>query len=89
GLLWRGLCGGWWPPAGGSITGEHGVGMEKKEYMPEMFAEADLEAMRRIRRAVDPLELSNRGKMFPGGKAPAVTAHGAHPLEQAGVISRE
>jgi len=74
---------------GGTITGEHGVGMEKKEYMPEMFAEADLEAMRRIRRAVDPLELSNRGKMFPGGKAPAVTAHGAHPLEQAGVISRE
>ncbi|GEM87264.1 FAD-linked oxidase C-terminal domain-containing protein [Meiothermus granaticius] len=74
---------------GGTITGEHGVGMEKKEYMPEMFAEADLEAMRRIRRAVDPLELSNRGKMFPGGEAPAVTAHGAHPLEQAGVISRE
>lgn len=71
---------------GGTITGEHGVGMEKKEYMPEMFAEADLEAMRRIRRAVDPLELSNRGKMFPGGEAPAITAH---PLEQAGVISRE
>jgi glycolate oxidase len=74
---------------GGSITGEHGVGMEKKAYMPEMFNEADLELMHRIRRAVDPDELSNRGKMFPGGEAPALAHHGAHPLEQAGVISRE
>ncbi|MBI5812239.1 MAG: FAD-binding protein [Meiothermus silvanus] len=74
---------------GGSITGEHGVGMEKRQYLGEMFAEDDLEAMRRIRRAVDPEELSNRGKMFPGGEAPALRAHGAHPLEQAGVISRE
>ncbi|MCX7782302.1 MAG: FAD-binding protein [Meiothermus sp.] len=73
---------------GGSITGEHGVGMEKKAYMSEMFAEADLEAMRRIRRALDPLELSNRGKMFPG-EAPALRFQGVHPLEQAGVISRE
>ncbi|MBO1436005.1 FAD-linked oxidase C-terminal domain-containing protein [Meiothermus sp. CFH 77666] len=73
---------------GGSITGEHGVGMEKKAYMTEMFAEADLAAMRRIRLALDPLELANRGKMFPG-EAPALQFHGAHPLEKAGVISRE
>lgn len=73
---------------GGSITGEHGVGMEKKAYMSEMFTEADLAAMRRIRQALDPLELSNRGKMFPG-EAPALRFHGAHPLEKAGVISRE
>jgi glycolate oxidase len=73
---------------GGSITGEHGVGMEKKAYMVEMFSQADLSAMQRIRRSVDPDELSNRGKMFPGGEAPALK-HGAHPLEQAGVISRE
>lgn len=74
---------------GGSITGEHGVGMEKKAYMPEMFSEADLAAMRRIRLALDPLELSNRGKMFPGGEAPALHQAGPHPLERAGVISRE
>ncbi|KIQ54573.1 FAD-linked oxidase C-terminal domain-containing protein [Meiothermus taiwanensis] len=74
---------------GGSITGEHGVGMEKKAYMPEMFSEADLEAMRRIRRALDPFELSNRGKMFPGGEAPALHQAGPHPLERAGIISRE
>jgi len=73
---------------GGTITGEHGVGMEKKEYMPEMFTPPDLEAMHRIHRSVDPDELSNRGKMFPSGEAPALS-HGAHPLEQAGVISRE
>jgi glycolate oxidase len=74
---------------GGSITGEHGVGMEKKAYMTEMFSEADLALMQRIRRAIDPQELSNRGKMFPGGEAPSLTHQGAHPLEKAGVISRE
>jgi glycolate oxidase len=74
---------------GGTITGEHGVGMEKREYMPEMFAPGDLEAMRRIRRAVDPDELANRGKMFPSGEAPALKQHGPHPLERDGVISRE
>jgi glycolate oxidase len=52
---------------GGSITGEHGVGMEKRDYLPRMFGEADLGAMHRLRRALDPLELSNRGKMFPLG----------------------
>jgi glycolate oxidase len=74
---------------GGSITGEHGVGMEKKKYMPEMFSEIDLECMKQIRRAIDPKEIANRGKMFPGGEAPSMATHGAHPLEKAGIISRE
>lgn len=74
---------------GGSITGEHGVGVEKKKYMPEMFNETDMECMKRVRRTIDPLEIANRGKMFPGGEAPALTTHGAHPLEKAGIISRE
>lgn len=74
---------------GGTITGEHGVGMEKKAYMVDLFSPSDLEAMQRIRRAIDPDELSNRGKMFPGGEAPALSHQGAHPLEKAGVISRE
>jgi glycolate oxidase len=74
---------------GGSITGEHGVGLEKRAYLAEMFNPTDLAVMHRIHRAIDPLELSNRGKMFPGGEAPALTAHGAHPLERAGIISRE
>jgi glycolate oxidase len=49
---------------GGSITGEHGVGMEKREYLPLMFSHDDLEMMHRLRRAVDPAELANRGKML-------------------------
>ncbi len=74
---------------GGSITGEHGVGMEKREYLAEMFSEKDIETMKRIRQSIDPKEISNRGKMIPGGEAPALKSHGPHPLERAGVISRE
>jgi glycolate oxidase len=71
---------------GGSITGEHGIGMEKRQYMPAMFTETDLDFMADLRRAIDPLELANRGKMFPAD-APA-HAPAPHPLEVAGVISR-
>ena len=74
---------------GGSITGEHGIGMEKRDYLPVQFAEADVAVMHRVRRALDPLEIANPGKMFPGGDAPALTHIGLHPLEQAGVLSRE
>ena len=74
---------------GGSLTGEHGIGMEKREYLPEMFSAAEIEFMQRLRAAFDPLGISNPGKMFPGGNAPALVQHGLHPLEAAGVISRE
>ena len=74
---------------GGSITGEHGVGMEKRSYMPELFDAVSLETMRAIRRQIDPQEIANPGKMFPGGEAPALALRGMHPLEKAGVISRE
>jgi glycolate oxidase len=50
---------------GGSITGEHGIGMEKRSYLPVMFGEADLELMRALHRCIDPLQIANRGKMFP------------------------
>jgi glycolate oxidase len=72
---------------GGSITGEHGVGVEKRQFMPRLFAPDDLDLMWDIRRAVDPAELANPGKMFPGD-APAGRAGGPHPLERAGVIAR-
>ena len=49
---------------GGSITGEHGVGMEKRAYLPEMFDEADMDLMHRLRDAVDVKGLANRGKML-------------------------
>jgi glycolate oxidase len=74
---------------GGSITGEHGVGMEKRDYMPVMFNEVDLETMKNIRLQIDPKEISNRGKMFPGGEAPALHTSGPHPLEKKGIIFRE
>ncbi|CAB4938315.1 unannotated protein [freshwater metagenome] len=49
---------------GGSITGEHGVGIEKREYLPLMYAPDDLAAMRRLRDGVDPAGLANPGKML-------------------------
>jgi len=51
--------------AGGSITGEHGVGIEKREYMRWLFTEADLQAMRRVKDAFDPTGLLNPGKLLP------------------------
>ena len=74
---------------GGSITGEHGVGMEKRDFLPEMFDEPSVAMMDRIRRAMDPKLIANPGKMFPGKEAPALSLTGLHPLEKAGVISRE
>lgn len=74
---------------GGSITGEHGIGMEKRDYLSEMFDDETIGLMKEIRLAFDPQHISNPGKMFPGAEAPALSLHGLHPLEKAGVISRE
>ena len=74
---------------GGSITGEHGVGMEKRDYLPDMFDEPTIALMHRLRKAFDPKTISNPGKMFPGKEAPSLNCSGMHPLEKAGVISRE
>jgi glycolate oxidase len=76
--------------AGGSITGEHGVGEEKKMIMSKMFAEPDLETMQRVRCAFDPLQLSNPTKVFPRtrlcGEKPG--EYMAHPLETTGIAER-
>ena len=74
---------------GGSVTGEHGVGMEKREYLPEMFGEDDIDLMKSVRAAFDPKTIANPGKMFPGKEAPSLALQGMHPLEKEGVISRE
>jgi glycolate oxidase len=73
--------------AGGSITGEHGVGVEKRDFMPEMFAEPDLQVMQRVRVAFDPLSLCNPGKVFPRPRlcAEKPGPYEPHPLETAGV----
>jgi glycolate oxidase len=76
--------------AEGSITGEHGVGIDKKGYMPSMFAEADLGAFHRLRCAFDPPGLANPGKVMPTprlcGEVPG--PYREHPLERAGVAER-
>ncbi|MBA2448171.1 MAG: FAD-binding protein [Chloroflexi bacterium] len=51
--------------AGGTITGEHGVGIEKRKYMPWIFAPADLDRMARVRAAFDPSGRFNPGKVLP------------------------
>jgi glycolate oxidase len=75
---------------GGSITGEHGVGVDKKAQMPAMFSEADLEAFHRLRCAFDPHGLANPGKVMPTprlcGEVPG--PYREHPLERAGVATR-
>jgi glycolate oxidase len=50
---------------GGSITGEHGIGLEKKAYIGLLFSETDLEAMTRVRKAFDPDGRFNPAKLFP------------------------
>jgi glycolate oxidase len=76
--------------AGGSITGEHGVGIDKKAYMPAMFSERDLEAFHRLRCAFDPHGLANPGKVMPTprlcGEVPG--PYREHPLERAGLAER-
>ena len=74
---------------GGSITGEHGVGLEKRAYLKEMFSSVDIGTMERVRGQIDPSLISNPGKMIPGGEAPALRLQGLHPLEKAGILSRE
>jgi glycolate oxidase len=76
--------------AGGAITGEHGVGADKKAYMPKMFGEHDLDAMQRLRCAFDPDGLCNPGKVFPTprlcGEVPG--PYRQHPIERAGLAER-
>jgi glycolate oxidase len=76
--------------AGGSLTGEHGIGLDKACSMPKMFSQADLEAMQRVRGAIDPQGLANPGKVFPTprlcGEVPG--PYRAHPLEKAGLADR-
>ena len=72
---------------GGSITGEHGVGVDKSRYMPRMFGADDLDTMQLLRCAFDPAGLCNPGKVFPTprmcGEVPGVR-RGPHPLVASG-----
>lgn len=68
---------------GGSISGEHGIGADKRCYMPQMFSEADLETMLWVRQAFNPKGLANPDKIFPTprtcGEAARAKAHEQFP----------
>ncbi len=53
--------------AGGTLSGEHGIGVEKRDLMSQVFSPDDLDAQARIREAFDPLALLNPGKVLPEG----------------------
>jgi glycolate oxidase len=76
--------------AGGSLTGEHGIGLDKARHMPRMFSDDDLDAMNRLRCGFDPEGRCNPGKVFPTprlcGEVPG--HHREHPLEREGVAER-
>jgi glycolate oxidase len=76
--------------AGGSITGEHGVGMDKRDAMPTMYAEPDLATMQLVRCAFDPEGIANPGKIFPRPRLCGEKAgpYSAHPLETSGIADR-
>jgi glycolate oxidase len=73
--------------AGGSITGEHGVGTDKSAYMAKMFSRTDLDTQQLLRCAFDPANLCNPGKVFPTprlcGEVPG--PYRQHPAERAGL----
>lgn len=68
---------------GGSISGEHGIGADKRCYMPEMFSETDLETMLWVRQVFNPQGLANPDKIFPTprtcGEAARTKAHEQFP----------
>ena len=74
--------------SGGSITGDHGVGHEKKHKMAKQFTPADLDTMQLLRCAFDPDNLANPGKVFPTprlcGERPGPRT-GMHPVQAAGL----
>jgi glycolate oxidase len=76
---------------GGSITGEHGVGVDKSKYLPKMFGADDLDTMQLLRCAFDPASLCNPGKIFPTprlcGEVPGAR-RGPHPLVASGQLDQ-
>ena len=82
---------------GGSITGEHGVGLEKRDFMPLMYSPQDLEAMMRVKRVWNKDGLLNPGKIFPTAKScvevgsagqPRDIGYKPHRIEREGLAQR-
>jgi glycolate dehydrogenase FAD-linked subunit len=75
---------------GGSISGEHGIGVEKQNFMPWIFSAADLEVMAAVKAAFNPGGRCNPGKIFPTAKScvPGEIAYRPHPIEERGLAQR-
>ncbi len=74
--------------SGGSITGEHGVGHDKKRFLSLMFGENDLDTMNLVRCSFDLKGLCNPGKVFPTPRTcvePGMKPYRQHPLQKAGL----
>src|SRR5438094_2005863 len=76
---------------GGSISGEHGIGLEKADFMPFIFSVADLEFMRRLKQAFNPTGRCNPGKVFPTKKSCVEVGpvpYRPHAIEEKGLAQR-
>lgn len=76
---------------GGSISGEHGIGLEKADFMPFIFSAADLALMQRLKAAFNPTGLCNPGKVFPTSKScveVGPVAYKPHAIEEKGLAQR-
>jgi glycolate oxidase len=75
---------------GGSITGEHGVGVDKLAHMPDMFTPEDMQTHQRVRCAFDPDNVCNPGKVYPTPRLCGEVAgpYQPHALETAGIAER-
>jgi glycolate oxidase len=76
---------------GGSISGEHGIGLEKADFMPFIFSAADLAFMQRLKTAFNPDGRCNPGKVFPTRKScgeAGPVAYRPHPIEEKGLAQR-
>jgi glycolate oxidase len=76
---------------GGSISGEHGIGLEKSDFMPFIFSAADLAVMQRLKNAFNPTGLCNPGKIFPTNKScveVGPVAYRPHAIEEKGLAQR-
>jgi glycolate oxidase len=76
---------------GGSISGEHGIGLEKSDFMPFIFSAADLAFMHRLKNAFNPTGLCNPGKVFPTKKScveVGPVAYRPHAIEEKGLAQR-
>ena len=67
--------------AGGVLSGEHGIGIEKRDYMGLLFSAVDLDHQRRLRCAFDPAGIANPGKVLPTGASCAEAQHLRHTPE--------